>query len=156
MYCQRCGAEVSPELNYCHKCGNEIGAALIKQSATLTESLIWAIVGITVAGIGVIIGLMAVMKEVAGLSPEVITLVTLLCLFMVFIADAVFIWMLLKNSRVATPAGAEKNKFAKPFARENVLEMPARAELSEAMPVPSVVENTTRNLEPVLRESKHK
>lgn len=150
MYCQTCGAEVSPGLNFCNRCGIEIGR--FKQSSTLTESLIWAIVAVTVAGIGVIIGLIAVMKNVAGLSIEVITVITLIGFFMILAVNAAFIRMLLKGP--VTESGTEKNNRLKQAETQKLLEMPPTNGLNE--PIPSVVEDTTRNLEPVLRRSENR
>lgn len=151
MFCSACGAEVSIELNYCKRCGKDLSGVGNKQSATEIESLIWAIVGITVGGIGVTIGLIAVMKEVAGLTTEVITLITLVSFFLILIADVAFILMLLKRSGASAKSGALN--YQKDGAPQKLVEMPAAQQLYEAMP-PTVTEHTTRNLEPVYRESK--
>jgi hypothetical protein len=66
MYCSFCGTALTAGLSYCNRCGAELGpdrsAARPKEAPQ--ESLVWAIVAVTVVGLGGIIGLMAVMKEV--------------------------------------------------------------------------------------------
>jgi len=148
MFCSTCGAALKPGLNYCSRCGKEQSGAG-KQSATEFESLIWAIVAITVGGISVVIGLIAVMKEVAGLSSEVITIISLVCFFLIFIADLAFIWLLLKRNRTGGKSAAVNE--LKEASTQKLVEMPAAQQLSGAMP-PSVTEHTTRNLEPVERK----
>lgn len=149
MFCSSCGAAVTPELNFCKRCGAELGGA-VKQSETEIESLIWGIVGIAVGGIGVIIGLMAVMKEVIGFNNQLIGLVACGSFFMLLIAEITFVYMLLKRSRVLNKpaASAQLNE----PETQKLYDAPAR-ELAEAMPIPSVTEHTTRTLEPVLRDA---
>jgi hypothetical protein len=148
MFCSTCGASVLPDLNYCNRCGKElIGGS--KQSATEIESFIWAIVGITVGGIGVIIGLMAVMKNVIGFDTGVIMTVTFLSFFMLLIADVTFIMLLLKRSGGLNKS--ERNNKLKQAETQKLVEMPAAQQLYEAMP-PTVTEDTTRNLESVMRK----
>lgn len=149
MFCSTCGAEVLAGLNYCNRCGNELGGAS-KQSPTEIESFVWAIVGITVGGIGVIIGLMAVMKNVIGFNNDVIMLVTFMSFFLVAIANTAFIVLLLKRNGVFRNK-KENNDRLKEAATQKLVGMPAAQQLTDAMP-PSIVEDTTRNLEPVMRK----
>ncbi|MET0754111.1 MAG: zinc ribbon domain-containing protein [Pyrinomonadaceae bacterium] len=153
MFCSACGAEVSPDLNFCNRCGKELTGG-IKQSATEIESFIWAIVGITIGGIGVIIGLMAVMKNVIGFDTDVIMIVTLLSFFMLVIADVAFITLLLKRSGALNKS--KRNNTLKQAEIQKLVEMPAassvRAALNESTLPPIVTEDTTRNLEPVMRK----
>lgn len=152
MFCSACGAEVSPDLNFCNRCGKELTGG-IKQSATEIESFIWAIVGITIGGIGVIIGLMAVMKNVIGFDAGVIMTITFLSFFMLLIADVTFIILLLKRSGAMNKKA--NNHQIKQSDTQKFAEMPtaasARAALNESTLPPIVTEDTTRNLEPVMR-----
>lgn len=152
MFCSSCGAAVTPELNYCKRCGNELGGA-VKKSDSLTEAMVLSIVGVTVGGIGVIIGLMAVMKNVIGFDNELIFIATLLSFFLVLVADVALIMLLLTRSR----AGKKLSKKArlKEAEAQRLYEAPAR-ELAEPMPIPTITEHTTRSLEPVLREPRKK
>lgn len=151
MFCSSCGASITPELNYCKSCGADLGGA-VKQSKTETESLIWAIVAITVGGISVIIGLLAVMKEVIKFDTPLIAIIAFLCFSMLFIADVAFIWLLLSRSRVAKKTVGNNNQL-KENDTHKFYEAPAR-ELAEPMPMPSVTEHTTRTLDAIPREQK--
>jgi hypothetical protein len=150
MFCSSCGAAITPELNYCKRCGAELSGA-IQQSKTEIESLIWAIVGITIGGIGVIIGLMVVMKEVIGFDNKLIGLVASGSFFMLLIAEITFVLMLL--SRINARKKAAHNQQLSDADAQKLYEAPAR-ELAEPMPFPSVTEHTTRTLDPVLRDVK--
>ena len=151
MYCQKCGAAVTPGLNYCNRCGTELEGAK-KLSDAQIESLIWAIVGVTVGGISVIIGLMAVMKNVVNFPVEIIAAITFLSFFMILIADAVFVWLLLKRNRASQRPGEDIPLIES--KTQKLIDMPAQSELNQ--PIPSVVEDTTRNLEPVPLKAKSK
>jgi hypothetical protein len=150
MFCSSCGAAITPELNYCKRCGAELSGA-VAQSKTEIESLIWAIVGITIGGIGVIIGLLVVMKEVIGFDNKLIGLVASGSFFMLLIAEITFVLMLLNRSRVLKKPAV--NSQLNEAGAQKLYDAPAR-ELAEAMPVPSVTEHTTRTLDPILREPK--
>lgn len=155
MFCSACGASVTPELNYCKRCGVELGGAgkvSVKASESMNEALVLSIVGVTVGGLGVIIGLMAVMKNVIGFSTEVILAITLLSFFLVFVGDAALIWMLLTRARTAKKTAENKNQL-KEAAAQKLYEAPAR-ELAEPMPMPSITEHTTRTLDAIPREQK--
>jgi len=147
MFCSSCGAAITPELNYCKRCGIELGG-VIKQSGTEIESLIWAIVAVTVGGIAVLIGLVAVLKEVFGDDTRLIGLLSVMSFFLLLIADVSLIWLLLTRSRTK-----KKPTQLKEAEAQRLYDAPAR-ELAEPTPMQSVTEHTTRSLEPVLRETK--
>jgi hypothetical protein len=148
MFCSSCGAAITPELNYCKRCGTELGG-LIKQSNTEIESLIWAIVAVTVGGIAVLIGLVAVLKEVFGSDTRLVGLLSVMSFFLLLIADVSLIWLLLTRSRTKK----KKPVQLKEAEAQRLYDAPAR-ELAEPMPMQSVTEHTTRSLEPALREQK--
>ena len=68
MYCSSCGAAVAPALSYCNRCGAKMGGVTASQTDSVAllslDSLVWAIVGVYVFGLGAIMGLLAVMKQV--------------------------------------------------------------------------------------------
>src|SRR5262245_50084996 len=66
-FCSSCGAVVKAGLSYCNHCGEEVNTKerkLTKQSDTSFESLIWAIVAVSVGGLAMLIGFAAVLKDV--------------------------------------------------------------------------------------------
>ncbi|HWC78017.1 MAG TPA: hypothetical protein VG778_11175 [Blastocatellia bacterium] len=142
MYCPSCGSAVQLGLSYCTRCGAEVKAidrSVTSQSSTMAESLIWAIVAVTVGGLGVVVGLMAVMGKVLNLKPDLIVAFSLLSFLILLGADSVFIWLLLRSR------SAPKVLLPKSSAPQN-LDESSPASFPE--PVLSVTEHTTRTLEP--------
>ena len=143
MYCSTCGSAVSPGLAYCNRCGAELANQPnpTKLSATSMESLVWAIAAVTIVGMGSVIGLMAVMKEVLHFSDALITIFSLLFLAIFMGVDVVFIRLLHSKFGV--------RKLSSPTAKNELrtkdLDEPKVLVLSE--PPPSVAEHTTRTLE---------
>jgi cytoskeletal protein RodZ len=120
----------------------------------LPESLVWAIVAVSVGGLALLIGLMAVMKNELHFANGLILLFSLLTFVLLLGAESVFIWLLLSTHRRAQ--GRENDA-----ADSTQLKGTATRELSElqerllAEPGVSVTEHTTRTLEPVYRERKN-
>ncbi len=110
----------------------------MKLSESAPESLIWAIASITIVGLGVVIGMMAVMKEVLQFDDVKIIAFTLLTFFTFLGVDAVFIWVLLR-SRLGARETGEKNLSTKGLGEAQARVLPE--------PRLSVTEHTTRTLE---------
>ncbi len=155
MYCSSCGAAVVPGLSYCNHCGTRLSGGkadvAARQSETLPESLIWAIVAVFVVGMGTIIGLMAMLKQLLGLDQGIVIAFGLLGFGLMIAVECVFIYLLLSRGRAdAKEAGGGE----RPDARATKELDAARAALPE--PVPSVTEQTTRTFEPAYSERKPK
>lgn len=153
MYCSSCGSAVSREMSYCSRCGAKAGGAggesPAKPAESFAESLVWAIVAVFVVGLGAIIGLMAVMKEVVGFDLRVILAVTALSFVLMLAVEGVLIGLLLKGGRGAKEAG-DAGRLGD-ATMKGLGEARPRA-LPE--PVPSVTELTTRSFEPSRVERK--
>lgn len=153
MYCSSCGKVVAQGLSYCNHCGAKLSGAkaesVTKSSELFPDSLVWAVVSIFVIGLGCIIGLMAVMKDLLNFNTGIILTITLLSFLLMFAVEGVFIWLLLSRSRGAKAAG--KAKEAKEQVTKELDAAQARA-LSE--PASSITENTTRKFEPIYSERK--
>ena len=155
MYCSSCGAAVPQNLSYCNRCGAKVSGAKVdgitKPAELFPESLVWAIVSVFIVGLGAIIGLMAVMKEVVGFDLSIILAVTVLSFVLMLAVEGVLIWLLLNGKRGANEVGdTERLKEQVP---EELGAAQARV-LPE--PVPSVTEHTTRAFEPIYSERKSK
>lgn len=160
MYCSSCGSAVTPGLSYCNRCGAGLSTKLAAKKSggakgsQLPESLVWAIVAVSVGGLALLIGLMAVMKNELHFANGLILLFSLLTFVLLLGAESVFIWLLLSSQRRAQ--GRENGA-----ADITQLKGTATRELSEpqerllAEPGVSVTEHTTRTLEPVYRERKN-
>ncbi len=111
MYCSSCGVAVNPGLSYCNRCGAEVGAkerGANKLSELSAGSLVWAIVAITIVGLGAVISLLARLKE----SPEfagVIMGFSVLSLLIVLATEILFIWLLLRSKTPAKGAAELSN-----------------------------------------------
>lgn len=155
MYCSTCSAAVARGLAYCNHCGAKLGGgkddAGAKPAETFTESLVWALVAVFVVGLGGIIGLMAVMKEVVGFGPDVILYITRLCFLMMLVIEGVLIWKLLRHKSGAKEAGGArrlKERETKALGAAQAHSLPG--------PTASVTEHTTRAFDPAYVERKPK
>jgi predicted nucleic acid-binding Zn ribbon protein len=145
MYCSFCGTALTPGLSYCSRCGaelNEKGRSVT--SFKEVESLVWAIVVVTVVGLGGIIGLMAVMKEALHFNDNLIVAFSLL-FFLTFLAvDGAFLSLLLRSE---VGAGFPERFPQTRIPSTNDLGEPRPSALAE--PASSVTEHTTRTMDPV-------
>ena len=155
MYCSSCGSAVPTNLAYCNRCGAKTSGNqtdnLIKPSLMFPESLVWAVVGVFIGGIGVIIGLMAVMKNVVGFDAKFILAATAVCFGLLVLLEAVLVFMLLNVHRDAlklNSLGRTKEVQTKELDEAQLRALPE--------PVASVTEHTTRTFEPVYIEQKQK
>ena len=158
MYCPSCGKDVNEGLSFCKSCGARIGEA--PDPNALSESsfnlLIGALLSIPIVGIGLIFGLMVVMKRELGFSDGLIMSVVFLSFLLLIAAEAGFIWLMLTRTKRRKPTAVSEG------AKENAqLNETSGKTLGEAQPfgfsdpVASVTDHTTRTLEPVLRDPKH-
>ena len=151
MFCSSCGTTVVHGLAYCNHCGEKLVAAqtqIAKTPEASPDSLVWAIVGVFVVGMGTIIGLMAVMKNELHFEIGIIIFFSLLSFVLMTGIEAVFIWLLLSRSRTKK-RGAEMTE--KERTTRELGSAPARV-LSE--PIPSVTEETTRTFDPIYERRK--
>jgi len=151
MYCSSCAAAVTPGLSYCNRCGAELirkKSAASSKGAQLIESLVWAIVGVSVGGLALLIGLMAVMKHELQFENHIILLVLLFSFVLLLAAETVLIWVLLRSKGWISEREKETiaiTQLKKAATKE--LNEPQERVLTE--PAASVTDQTTRTLEPV-------
>lgn len=149
MYCSSCGAPGTPGLSYCNRCGTELAVKGLRstKSDQPPESLIWAIVSVSVGGLAILIGLMAMLKDVLHFNTGLIVLFSLLSFLLLLGAEGVLIWLMLRSKRYTKKADA-RIQLATPATKALGVEQ------VKALPEPalSVTEHTTRTLEPVYRE----
>jgi uncharacterized paraquat-inducible protein A len=154
MYCSSCGAAVTSSLSYCNRCGTELKAkqhSPMNLSEVSLQSIVWAIASVTIVGLGIVIGMMAVMKEVLHFHDGLIIAFSLLSFLSFLGVDFVFIWVLLRSRAGAKETnGASQDKHV---TRRGLDEAQARA-LPE--PALSVTEHTTRTLEGADKDHKAK
>ena len=143
MYCSSCGLAVTPGLSYCNRCGALLSPKERQESTPEVppEYLIWSILAVTVGGLGLIIGLMAVMKRALNFSTELIVGFSLLSFLLILAAESVFIWKLVgSRSRGREGTGAQRLE----NSERKTAPVSVRI-LGDA--APTVTEHTTRELE---------
>lgn len=155
MYCSSCGGSVARGISYCNLCGVKLNGAkdesVAKPAELFPDSLIWAIVAVFVIGLGVTIGLMAMMKELLDFGQGLIIAFALLCFLLMFVVEGVFIWLLLQRRREAHRAG---DNAVTQQTELTTRELDAAQMRSLPEPLPSVTEQTTRTFEPIYSERK--
>jgi len=151
MYCSSCGADATPGLSFCNRCGNQLNRARAdgKPAELFPESLVWALVSVSVGGIGVLIGLMAVMKKELEFDSEQIVLFSLLSFAMLLGAEFVFIWLLVRRSKAMRWTKEADPPAHLPGSVTRELDDGRRHE-----PAISITEHTTHTLEPVYQKRK--
>ena len=107
--------------------------------------MIWAIAVVTIVGLGITIGMMALMKQALHFSDPLIIAFTLLTFLSFLGVDAAIIWVLMRL-RIGNKESVEKNLSTKGLDEPN---MRALAE-----PGLTVTEHTTRTLDHVESDRK--
>jgi predicted amidophosphoribosyltransferase len=152
MYCSSCGSAIPLNLTYCNRCGAKLAVnhvdTLAKPCASFPESLVFAMVATLVLGTGVLIGLMAVMRQVVGFDISQVLAMTMLIFTLMFVIEGFLIYLVLSERRDAR----KRQRLSERTARE--LEENEAGLLSE--PMSSVTEHTTRAFEPVYVDQKSK
>ncbi|HEV7904695.1 MAG TPA: zinc ribbon domain-containing protein [Pyrinomonadaceae bacterium] len=153
MYCASCGKAVKKGVTYCTRCGARADGGTEHAASKLSESsfitLVAGLMGIPIAGLGVVIGLMSVMKEM-GFSKELIIVFMSLGFLLLLAAEAVFIWLLVQNR-----ARADKEKGSSAGLKGvETKELGAAQVRALSEPMPSVTEGATRPFEAIPHESK--
>ena len=150
MYCSTCGSASTPNLVYCNKCGarvapNDIGE---RKPDIAPEFLITAMIALFVFGLGVMMGLMAVMKQGVGFEPGIILGITFVCFSLLVLMESILIFLLFRGrfSRSRKDLGQLKEPTTK--------ELEAGAPLGLPTSVASVTEHTTRAFDPIYIEKK--
>jgi hypothetical protein len=160
MFCSTCGTAVNKGLNYCKNCGARVSADRIDEGEKLSESsfnlLVAAVISIPIAGLGIIIGLMSVMKDTLGFRNELILAFVFGAFALLFVSEVALIVLLLARRRIVR-RGKDDDSREKDNAQlpDVVIKTVGGAKTRELVePMPSVVEDTTRSLETIAREPK--
>ncbi len=144
MYCPACGMSVPTTVSYCNRCGSELRQQQSKANELSADSLVRAILTAVFLGLVAIVGLLALL----GRSPEFtgqILAFAFLSFLLILAVSGIFLWLLLRSNG---PKKRRKVKVEDGDTRE--LETGRAGALPE--PGVSVIEHTTRTLEPVPRK----
>ncbi|MEA2325631.1 MAG: hypothetical protein QOE68_590 [Thermoanaerobaculia bacterium] len=164
MYCQACGAEIQPGLNYCSRCGASVNSPLTKEvlvPVDLTSPVRW--VSATV-GLTFLIGLAIIFIALAGLASwgfnkDGVMAIAFFGLLTLFGIELSLIRMLSRMLGVGRESLAHTL-----LKRKKSDEFPASAQPPRYIqpaaaytdPLPSVTEHTTRTFSAAYREPRAK
>jgi hypothetical protein len=157
MFCQTCGAECQPGLNFCNRCGTPVNTAMSVRQEFVPVDLRSPVrtLGVTIC-LTTIIGLMIIFIGLAGLAswnikPDAIAAIGIISLLSLLGIEASLI-RLMSRLLGATP---EKRRLTLPFTKQTATkELYAPPQYAPTLPEgrPSVTEHTTRTFTPVYRE----
>ena len=154
MYCQTCGAECQPGLNYCNRCGASVGIpATTELAPTIDLSGPFRVVGLTIA-LTTIISLAILFIGLGGLAStgaRGVLLAVIGVTGLLTIAGIDIALVRLLSRLVTSTGGAERQSLS--------LQKTAPKELRPAQTGPvfpdrvgSVTEHTTRTFSPIYKE----
>lgn len=153
MYCSSCREARALGLNYCNGCGAKLTSAkdetAAKAAELFPESLVWAIVTVFIVGLGGLIGLMAMMKQLLNLNNEWILGIALIVFLLLLTIESVLIWLLVGQRKVGNSA-----RDTELLTGNAPRELGAADPRLFVEPVSSVTEKTTTKFDPVYRERK--
>ena len=148
MYCPSCGIALSQQLKYCNRCGAQL-IAVIESSKKRLDEYLDGLFWITVFGLGLILGGLALMKRVLQLSEGLIIaylILSSLAFSINFALSLREILRMLKDSKEA--------KAINEVGHLDTNELSPGKEAPALGAMPSVTENTTREFEPIYSKRK--
>ena len=150
MFCSVGGVNVAQGLSYCNYCGAKLGEksdSVSKSSEVRPEFLLSAMIGLFIFGLVAITILMGMMKQVLGLPVERVLGFALLPFLLMLLLEGVCLRLLIRRKRdtEATSANALLNE-------QTTKELNRADERLLTEPAASVIDHTTRTLDPVFRE----
>jgi hypothetical protein len=114
--------------------------------------LVIALIGVPIAGIGVIIGLLTVMKKELGLVDPMIGFIALMSFILLLIAELGLIWLLRHHKKMSKRSN-ESHQPILPQTPDVVIKGLPESQMQPIhQPMQSVTEHTTRTLDAVPRE----
>lgn len=158
MYCSNCGKIVNSSLSYCNHCGFRLSVKDDDgQSDRLSSSsfnfLVAALIGLPIAGIGVLIALLSVMKKGLGFGDEMIGIVVLMSFALFMIAELGILWQLWLHTRKPKRDKNLSSPAVLAGERDVVIKGLPESRIDPIGVTPgSVTEHTTRTLDAVPRD----
>jgi hypothetical protein len=145
MFCSSCGVALSQHLKYCNHCGAQLAAAteaVVRKAEKRLDEYLEGLFWLTVFGLGLILGGIALMQKLQVGSALMIT-------YMVLSSAAFLVNFWLNLREVVRISGRSKEPGVPLGEPPNVRELNPMNTQSVLSASPSVTENTTRELEPI-------
>ena len=150
MYCQTCGNEVSPEIKYCNRCGVQLATtqdAVVKKAEKRLDEYLDGLFWVTVLGLAVVVGGMALMQKLnLGLGFMIAYFALSSTAFLVNF------WLNLREVLRIT-RGSKGQKETGRLADAGSSELGPMNPQGFLEAAPSITENTTRELDSIPREN---
>ena len=144
MFCERCGKQLDPSLKYCNGCGAQIKKDEDEPKSIL-NSMVTLMIVIGTAGLGVLVGLMAVLLDRVPRTEPVIA-------FGVFYLVAWFgvCFLILRQISKLIDADLHERK-SRTIEAPQLVQLPPRSTnpLDEFRQPASVTDHTTRTLDKI-------
>lgn len=156
MFCSACGNTINENLRFCNKCGAKTGKARTNDSQINESSfnfLIAAMLGLPIAGIGLLIGLTVVLKKELGFPDGMIMVIVLSCLMLFLIIEIGFLNVLFYWLRKSKQTDVAAVQFQPTLSTAQTRTLDEARSVPVSTPVGSVTEHTTRNFAPIDREN---
>lgn len=165
MYCQTCGTEIQPGLNYCNRCGAVVNASLTTRQETTVLDIKSPVrtLGATVA-LTTLIGLTIIFMALdvfgaRGFQPELLAMIGGAGFFLILVIDVLLIRILSRIVQLpvaAAPTIPPQPKRPEPRELHTPQAQTYMPASTEPLPAPSVTDHTTRTFHPVYKEPRAK
>ncbi len=150
MFCPSCGIALAQQMKYCNRCGSQLittrEAAEIKLSEKRLREEMVDLFWVTVLGLGLILGGMALIKNFLHLSDWILIAYMIISSTAFTINFGLSLWQIRRLARIA-----EEVRGRVQLAQIDSNQI-SPSEVVALKSITSVTENTTRNLEPISKE----
>lgn len=154
MYCSTCGSALSRQMKFCNRCGAQLNNQEIEKAEKRFDEYLEGLFWTAVIGLGVILGggfLASKLAEDLHLSRWIAIAYLILSSTVFLIIFGLSLWQTLHLAGMMKKADGE----ALPAARDTDKILPAESSAPSDL-AQSVIENTTRSLEPIPKEHPEK
>jgi len=151
MHCPACGKSLPRRMRYCSQCGAQLTLEKDTESERREkrfDDYVDGIFWITVFGLGLILGGMALMKQVLHLGRGWIIAYMIMSSVTFLTVFAICLWQIIVIARGSKKA--DENADEEQFDTNRLAEAKPQKSLEAPM---SVVEDTTRTLDTILKEN---
>lgn len=147
MYCERCGKQIDEALNFCNSCGAQLRKEKSEQQSVL-NTLITALIVVSTAGLGVLVGLMAILLDKLQ-NPEPAFIFALFYLATLF--GIAFMIMRQISKLIDANLKGKEIEIDSKRREEPLVQLPPRttAQLEEYREPASITDSTTRTLDEI-------
>jgi predicted nucleic acid-binding Zn ribbon protein len=148
MYCERCGKQIDDALNFCNACGAQLRKEKSEQQSVL-NTLITALIVVCTAGLGVLVGLMAILLDKLQ-NPEPAFIFAIFYLATLF-GIAFMLMRQISKLIDAKLTGKDKSESSSSRRDAPLVQLPPKttAQLEDFREPASVIDNTTRTLDEI-------